>query len=258
MLVRARAALLLHPPTAYLSHHTSAELHGIPVPRVSDVHLSVPRARDRRERPGLVAHVCQDGRADQHSGLPMSSGPQLFRELAQRIPLVDRVVAGDHMVRHGLVDLSQLVAYLLESSEDGVAPARAALPFVQPKADSVQESMARILLELAGFPTPKVNEPVVADGVVRIPDLSWPAWRLIVEYDGRHHREDLAQWQRDIHRREWFESRGWVVITLTARDLYQDPAGTLERIYAAWLRCGGEPFELSQEWRRHFRTARAA
>ena len=32
-------------------------------------------------------------------------------------------------------------------------------------------------------------------------DLSYPAIRLIVEYDGRQHAEDIEQWSSDLERR---------------------------------------------------------
>jgi hypothetical protein len=42
-----------------------------------------------------------------------------------------------------------------------------------------------MLIEDAGFPEPSLNEPIPLDaGRFVIPDLSWPAYRLAIEYDG--------------------------------------------------------------------------
>ena len=74
-----------------------------------------------------------------------------------------------------------------------------------------------------------------------------------MEYDGRHHRADLDQWDHDIVRGEWFARHGWMIVTVVARDVFVRPAELLQRVPAAWLRAGGTPFELDRGWRSHFR-----
>lgn len=89
-------------------------------------------------------------------------------------------------------------------------------------------------------------------------DLAWPALRLGIEYDGRQHRDDLDRWDHDITRNEWFEARGWRLIHVVSRDLYQRPGATIERIRRTYLEQGGAPFPVDPEWRRHFPEWRAA
>jgi len=61
-----------------------------------------------------------------------------------------------------------------------------------------------MLIVLAGLPEPRVNWIVYDDnGKWRMRfDLSYPALRLVIEYDDRQHAEDDTQWDRDIERRE--------------------------------------------------------
>src|SRR5690242_8769692 len=60
-LVRAQAALVLHPPTAFASHVTAARLYGLPVPSFPGEHVCVLRSADRRGQPGLTSHVAPAG-----------------------------------------------------------------------------------------------------------------------------------------------------------------------------------------------------
>lgn len=249
---RARAAILTHPAGARISHATAAHLLGIPVPDDPQVHVTVPDRSKRRNRSGVSAHV---GPASKHivvAGVPVSSGDVLFVELAHTLSQVDAVVAGDAMIRMDHLVLSGLLDRLQVHPGHGRVRARSAARLLRAGVESAMESRVRLLLVLAGFPEPLINHELRhCDGHYR-PDLCWPERRLIIEYDGQHHRNDLDQWDRDIIRREWFQSQGWQVVTLVARDVFHRPAQTLERIHTAWQECGGPPLRFDHEWRRHF------
>lgn len=80
-----------------------------------------------------------------------------------------------------------------------------------------------MMIVLAGLPEPQVNFIVRGpDGewVVRF-DLCYPQLKLIIEYDGKQHRRDQAQWSRDLLRREWLERNGWRIIVINS-DAYYD------------------------------------
>ena len=83
------------------------------------------------------------------------------------------------------------------------------------------------------------------------PDLSYPDWKIAIEYDGDQHRVDPRQWRRDIARRENLEADGWIVLVITAVDMYQRPAPTLMRIVSALDRrgCPDLPRRLDDDWR---------
>ncbi|WP_188784108.1 endonuclease domain-containing protein [Nocardioides phosphati] len=250
--VRARAALLVHPPSAYASHETAAELLGVPVPPSSLTHVTVSARADRRPRDGLAVHVGGAGATAVVGGVRVSCGTTLFRELAARLELVDLVVAADHLLARRWCTPAQLAAtaHGLRGVARSVAVRAAALADMG--SESPTESRLRVLLVLAGFPPPVVNG-VVNGGGYRL-DLSWPALRLAVEYDGQHHRGDLGQWGHDLQRREWLDTNGWRLVVVIATDLFRRPDRVLARVQEAWASCGGTPFAPSQEWRRHFRV----
>ena len=58
-------------------------------------------------------------------------------------------------------------------------------------------------------------------------DLSCPDLKILVEYDGRQHREDLDQWDHDTDRRDWLDAHGWVHVQVLSRGSYRDPAKTV-------------------------------
>jgi very-short-patch-repair endonuclease len=82
------------------------------------------------------------------------------------------------------------------------------------------------------LPEPQVGRPVYDSdgGWLAQPDLSYPDYRIAIEYDGRHHLLDSSQWRRDIRRRENLERAGWLVRVITAADLLNAPATVLARL----------------------------
>jgi very-short-patch-repair endonuclease len=122
------------------------------------------------------------------------------------------------------------------------------------------ETRTRMLIVLAGMPTPMVNLQQAVAGVQRRFDLCWPDAMVIVEYDGRHHIERERQWADDLLRREAIEAAGWTLIVLIASDIYTSPAATLERIAAPLANAGliSQKRPLPGQWRAHFQDRAAA
>lgn len=85
-------------------------------------------------------------------------------------------------------------------------------------------------------------------------DLCFPALKIIIEYDGQHHRTDAVQWNSDILRREQLEREGWTLIIITSQALYREPAETLARIRTVLAERGmpGLPPRTAAAWHRHF------
>lgn len=254
--LRARAALSIHPRSALLSHTTAAELLQIPVPHDPDIHVTVPQAADRRPHAGIRTHVTSHRATWVGRGLRSSGDADLLCELGSVLGLIDLVIAGDQLAAHrGVVPLrSGLVGHRCAGSSH----ARRAGDLVRERVESPMETRVRLLLLWAGFPEPEINMALAhATGHFR-PDLCWPDLRLVIEYDGKHHRDNRSQWDQDIARREWFQAQGWRVLTLIARDVFQGPGDAIERIYRSWRDCGGPAFRMSTQWQRYFPQSRNA
>ncbi len=96
------------------------------------------------------------------------------------------------------------------------------------------ESALRLVILEAGLPAPQVNVPVHDGdgGWLARPDLSYPQWRIALEYQGDHHRTDRRQWQVDIRRIRTLQEHDWIVLLGSANDL-ERPASLLRALRGA-------------------------
>ncbi len=260
-LIRVRAALLIHPPDAFASHVSAARVHRVPVPTLPDEHISVFDEKDRRRRSGIRNHVAApDTPVTVVNGDRVSEPDQMFVELAGILNLVDLVVVGDELVRRRKTTPEQLLAFCTRSPHPDAAAAARAAALVRTGVDSPMETRLRMLIVLAGLPEPEVNHKIFdEDGRLRYRfDLSYPDLRLIVEYDGRQHREDLDQWDADTDRKDWFDRNGWMHVPVFSRGIYRRPDLTLERVRSALESrgCTALPRVLADDWRRFFPVRR--
>jgi hypothetical protein len=253
---RVMAALLVHPSGAFASHASAGRVMRLPLPPgMSDEHVSVFDPDDRRRRPGIRSHLAPaDAPVARLRGLRISAPEQAFVELAEQLSLVDLVVVGDFMVRRGWVTPEALVAHA--TGPIGRPAAARAAVHVRRDVDSPMETRLRLLLVLAGLPEPSVNHKVFGeDGRLRYRfDLSYPALRIAVEYDGSWHREDPSQMDRDADRSEWLGDAGWLRVTVHAWGIFRRPDKTLARVekHLRARGCPDLPRQLNDEWRVHF------
>lgn len=248
--VRCRA-LALVADTATFSHLTAARLCDLPVPGrcgplglpLDDEPLEVTCAVLPPRLAGVRGHYGRVG-ADVRtldSGLRVTSGARTWAELVPRLGLDDAVVLGDAVLRHGWADLVELTAWAARPGRRGAGRMRAAIPLLEPRTDSPMETRLRLLIVRAGLPRPAANVDVVVDGGwLARPDLSYPALKIAIEYDGDHHRTDRRQWQRDIGRRRGLEDAGWLLVIVTADDVLRRPHEIVARIGRAIARRAGQ------------------
>jgi len=229
---RVRGALLLQHELAWASHASAARVKGAPIPTIADEHVSVEH------------------------GIRVSGDVPMFIELGGQLGLVDLVVVGDWLVRRRGVAPAQLVRACERSRHKGARKALAAARFVRRAVDSPMETRLRMLLVLAGLPEPEINRTVRAvDGeAVRKYDLSYPAVRVAVEFDGRLHIEVVANWEKDLERRADMDEDDWRLVVVIGAGIYKDPLGTLQRVHRVLLarQMPGVPPRLSDDWRPHF------
>lgn len=255
--LRIEGALTLFKKSAWASHASAARLHGVPIPTLPDEHVSVLRDKDRRAHPGIRCHV---GRGTSQifvkNGVRVSTYTQMFVELATLVGLVDLVVVGDNLVRAGRVTPDELSAFCAESSHAGAVAARRAAGYVRARVDSPMETRLRMLLVLAGLPEPDVNITIADENdlPLRRYDLSYPAVKVIVEYDGRQHIDREDNWESDLARREAIDDDGWRILVVTAKGIYQEPGQTVLRVWKLLhaRRMSGLPSSPGEGWRPHF------
>lgn len=257
-LVRAAGALSVAPAGSYVSHHTAAEILGAAPPEQAYTHISTRGDVTRCRRDGIRAHrAMTQPNLLRRGALPVSAPTQILLEMAGiGTGLVDLVALGESLVRATGIPPERFVEAACRSTDRGAVPARRASRLLRKGVDSTQESRLRLLLVLAGLPEPEVNHILRrGDGEWSMRfDLCYPAYKLIVEYDGRQHADDPRQWRRDLQRREALDREDWRIIVVTAGDLYGEPEGVLIRVRDALVDRGarGVRRRFRPTWQQHF------
>ncbi|MBT2504003.1 hypothetical protein [Curtobacterium sp. ISL-83] len=232
-------------PDQWFSHVTAARIWSAPLPaRLRDdttVHVSSSSEAAMR-RNGVIGHRCRYPDVREHEGKRVSSPARTWFECAGVLTVAELVAVGDHMVgRAGLASVDDLAAAVRPGAR-GAQVARAALERVRVGSESAMESALRLAVVDAGFPEPQLNIDVhgsSGDFLGRV-DMAWPEYRIALEYDGDHHR-DQATFRRDQRRGNGFVVNGWLVIHATAVDPAR-PAVLFERLRQAFAdRAGRTP-----------------
>lgn len=176
---------------------------------------------------GHVGNLC---------GRRVISPERLFLELAAAVPRINLIIAGDHMLRRQLSTRERLNGFLRDCHRRrGVRKARLAMPHLEPRTDSPPETRLRMLIVDAGLPRPVANQDVFNDWGQWLarPDLSYPAVKIAIEYEGLHHQQDHGQYSRDIERDGRMIDDGWVVIRVNKDGLFRTPRQVVNRVRKA-------------------------
>lgn len=98
------------------------------------------------------------------------------------------------------------------------------------------ETILRLAIIRAGLPEPLVNYQILTgEGeVVAHGDLVYPQARVVIEYDGDHHRTDARQYHLDVDRLWKIQSLGWKVVRINSTHLASDAAEAVRRIRLAF------------------------
>ena len=184
-------------------------------------------------------------------GIAVSHPVQAWIECGELLAPRDLIVMADGLVRRKapfatIADL--VVAVECRPRHRGIVALRTVLPHVRAGADSAMESLLRLALIECGFPEPAVNLPIPDrwGHVIARGDLVWIEPRIILEYEGDHHRRDPRQFAIDIDRVGLLESLGWRVIRVDAA-LFRRRGVLIDRIRAAWRQSGLDlPVEVTK------------
>ncbi len=222
----------------FFSHITAAHLWGMPLPPwFADEPLHVSASEGWREPrdPTIRGHRLQMP-ADQVrdlDGMHVASPHETWCQLGGALTLDDLVAAGDFAIGRGeLSSVGELRTALGRVRRAGAPVLREALPLLRPESESSPESRLRIAILAAGLPMPELQW-ILTDrrgGFVARLDLAYPAYRIAVEYDGRHH-SDHAQFVRDADRWALIGDEGWIIVRVLSHHLADGSA--VHRIHRA-------------------------
>ena len=237
-LLRAEGTALVLPREALLTGATAAAACGLPwlgwedrvevvLPEQCGRHPAARGVSARRSRSVLAA-----GR--HWRGARLASPERIAFDAAARQPLTQAVARLDALARHGVVHLPRLESWLRGRRDHGVVRVRECLPLTDPRAESLPESVLRVLLVLAGVEVEVQH--VIRDGEVFVAraDLAVVAHRVAVFYDGAWHALRLQQ-EKDRGQDHALAAAGWYALRLTASDL-AEPGRVVALVRAAMAR----------------------
>lgn len=243
LLMRCVALSTVLPEGACFSHRTAALLWGLPIADsdVDDLHVTVPTPVRAPRIRGVTGHQSRSiERMRMPPGVWVTTPGRTICDVAPGLDRVQLVTIIDHLLRTRTV--ADLTSAIAAHPHPQAARLRSALAEARPGVDSPRETALRLAIVDAGFPEPVVNGYIQSgEGfIVAKADLSYPGYRVALEYEGDHHRTDRRQWFRDVARYRELESLGWVALRVTAADLTPSPRVILEQL-ALHLRRRGCP-----------------
>jgi hypothetical protein len=213
------------PAGAAFSGHTAAWLHGLDLAPCDPIEVTIPEPTGSGRRAG--ASVCRAALASDEivmrRGLPATSALRTAVDLGGRDPLTEGVVAVDLALHAGLVTIADLHMHVAEHpGAKGVARLRRVMELAEPKSESAMETRLRLLLVLAGLPSPEAQVSIHDDQgrFLGRPDLLYRIQGLAIEYDGGNHRERLVD---DNRRQNSLIGAGLRLLRFTAADVYGNP-----------------------------------
>lgn len=235
---RLRAIGMVLGPSSFISHTSAAELWGLPLPlsvRADRlVHVTSIRPASQVRRPDVVGHhvTAERTQVTRRWGVRASAPAQLFVECGTVLGHGALVAIGDAIVTDArcattIDDLARTVRR--RSGARGIVAVRLALEQVRVGSGSAKETESRLAISDSGLPEPELQVDIVDEFGVFVgrADMAYPAQRIVIEYEGDHHRTDAEQWGRDVRRYREFERLGWTVLRWTRTDLREHRAATM-------------------------------
>jgi very-short-patch-repair endonuclease len=237
--LRCRAAALLLPAGGVVTGSSQATLLGVELRRrEDDVEVLVPAPAGARWTAVQGVALRRARTVDPGvpwEGVPVATAERMAFDATTRMPLTEAVANLDALVRSGAVGLPALRRWLGEVHDPHVVAAREAADLCDPRAESRQESVLRVVLHLAGLPVvPRVTVHDRAGNFVARLDLALEEFRVAIEYDGEWHalREQLT---KDRRRLAALREAGWEIVHVTA-PMLSDPQAIVDAVHRAVAR----------------------
>lgn len=234
---RCRALLLVLPPGSVISHQTAGalwRLASVVDDAAEEIHVTVPRGAAPVRIAGCRAHTARRPVARAIvGGVPVTDLAHTVLDVARTESVQQAVVAADSaLAADPRIDV---VGELLACCGwPGYRQAAFVVRFADGRAESVLESLARLLWHEGGLPAPEIQATIRAGGrfVARV-DFLWRAARLVVEVDGMAKYAEPGELAREKQRQNALVRAGYTVLRFTWADVVHRPAETAAMVRAA-------------------------
>src|SRR5579859_641077 len=197
---RCAAVIASSGPDTVIVSWTAARLHKLWLPECADrieIASAIPSAQSeympRTRRPEFLSRRLELDADDVMiiDAVPVTTPERTWRDSATGLGLAALVAAGDSVLRSG-VGRDEMIACVARGKRArGIRRAREAIELLDARSRSRPESHLRVAASLGGEVAFAVNEPIYRDsgGWLAEPDLSLPAAKLLLEYQGDAHAE---------------------------------------------------------------------
>lgn len=232
------AGVLAGGRNALLSHQSAAFLWRFEEKFRSPIHILGSSSRLRPNRHSRVApplrvhrtnHLDREDRAIRH-GIPVTSVARTFSDIATVEPMDRLKVQFNRATRTGLMDVGAMRRIILRTNgKRGVRKLEQILHRWHPLHRVTRSEMEDLFIELcrrAGFPEPRVNEPLLG----MVVDIYWPGIGLIIELDSREFHDNDHGHEEDRERTARLELAGYRVLRLTWTMIMFDEAATIRKV----------------------------
>lgn len=234
----------------FFSHETALFLVGAPMPEWPyrpGIHVSAYRPSHEPRTRGVIGHRLQvrESATGEVRRLPVEHPVRAWRQAGRLWRLGDLVAAADFLIHedNAMADVRDLRDEVLRMGDVRGGVLLRALQEVRAGVRSPRETRLRLLLQEAGLPEPCVGWNLFTDRGTFVAelDLAYPRYRVAVEYDGRGHSEDEAQFARDADRWAAIRAQGWVHERVLSHHLVRDGRAAIAVARDALVRAGWTP-----------------
>lgn len=230
--LKCRAAAMRFSADAVITGRSAATLYGVPLAQTRDPVEIIADGRQRHQ--GTYPRDLQIYPFEYRpwNGIQLATLSRTTFDLLARHPLHRSVAYGDALLNAGCTTRPEIAEFIADRHDCGVVRARHALVLLDGRAESVPESVLRIVLVQAGLnPTPQLKV-FDRNGFVARVDLGFRRQKVAVEYDGAWHG-DPEQFARDQQRLRRLRAARWHVITITASRLHHGQEGIVAEVREA-------------------------
>ena len=216
-LLTAAAVLLAQGPGAVASHETAAGIYGIELfkPNNRQVVLTKAPGRNRSGRPSVRVHSAQlpAHQVAVKYGMPVTTAARTIVDLGRSLEFPAGVVAADSALHQRLVTKTDLEKALAECERwSGAKRAADVVAFADERAESVLESLARVVFRDCGLPPPELQVWVGGAEAVGRVDFLWRQFRTVAEVDGRMKYSDPSRAVKQLDRDRQLRDAGYEVV----------------------------------------------
>lgn len=244
----AVGAMIKRNPDLVASHESAAYLHGIDVllpPRTTVPRITLtrrPKGPGRSLVSGALIRVAMlpDDHVTAAFGIPVTTVARTVMDIARTSGFMEGVAAADSaLYKHAAVKVEFAIILQYFAQRRGVVRARQVLDFADGRAESALESVARVRFAQSGIPPAGLQVNIRgAQGFIGRVDFCWDEYRTIAEADGALKYEDQGQGRAraQLARDEKFHDAGWGTFHFTWREIYYEPAPTIDRLRRTFTR----------------------